>query len=350
MELITLPSNIIFSSHLAQDLDRVLAAKPYSRIVVLVDSNTHKACYPKLQFLKAHDIIEIEPGEAAKNLDTCAKVWSELTRLKIDRKGLLIVLGGGVAGDLGGFCACTYKRGIDFILLPTTLLSQVDASVGGKLGIDFEGYKNHIGVFQEPTATLIHTNFLETLPQDELRSGFAEVTKHCLLSDKKKWDEIKTKTLEAQDWGDLTRHSVKFKAGVVRVDPREKGLRKVLNFGHTVGHALESYFLSTSKRLLHGEAIAIGMVAESWIAFQRKILSIQELVEITDYVIGIFGTVELPKDKSTIIQIALQDKKNVGDKILIAVPKGIGECVWDVEITEREILDSLSFYEGIGEK
>ena len=344
MEHTSLPSNIILSANLKQDLEHTISAKTYSRIVVLTDSNTRKACYPKLQFLKAHDAIEFEAGEEKKNLDTCAKVWSELTRLKVDRKGLLIVLGGGVAGDLGGFCAATYKRGIDFILLPTTLLAQVDASVGGKLGIDFEGYKNHIGIFQEPVATIIHTPFLETLPKQELRSGFAEVIKHCLLSDKKMWDEIKSKELETQDWDTLTRHSVEFKAGVVRIDPREKGLRKVLNFGHTIGHALESYFLSTSSRLLHGEAIAIGMIAESWLAVQKELLTDQELDEIKNYLTLIFGKVELPKDKTAIVNIALQDKKNVGEKILIAVPIGIGANIWDVEVTGKEILGALEFY------
>ena len=347
MELITLPSNIIFSHNLQTDLEKVIAAKPYSRLVVLVDSNTRRDCYPRINFLKPHDVIEIEPGEEKKNLDTCAKVWSELTRLKVDRKGLLIVLGGGVAGDLGGFCAATYKRGIDFVLLPTTLLSQVDASVGGKLGIDFEGYKNHIGVFQEPVATIIHTRFLETLPNEELRSGFAEVIKHCLLSDKKMWDEIRIKPLADQDWDALTMHSVKFKAGVVRIDPREKGLRKVLNFGHTIGHALESFFLSTPHRLLHGEAIAIGMIAESWLAGQRNLITLQELNDIKIFFISIFGKVELPKEKSEIIQITLHDKKNVGEKVLIAVPRGIGQSIWDVEVSEKEIVNALDDYSSL---
>jgi len=347
MELITLPSHIIFSTNLQADLERVISAKPYSRIVVLTDSNTRKACYTKLSFLPKHDVIEIAAGEERKNLETCSKVWSGLTELKIDRKGLLIVLGGGVPGDLGGFCAATYKRGIDFILLPSSLLSQVDASVGGKLGIDFEEYKNHIGVFQEPVATLIYTPFLKTLPKEELRSGFAEVIKHCLLSDKEMWDEIRKKDLEGQDWERLTRHSVSFKAGVVRVDPRERGLRKVLNFGHTIGHALESYFLSANNRLLHGEAIAIGMIAESWIATQKGLLTSEELNQIVSFIIRTYGKVEIPKEKSIIIKLALQDKKNVAQKILIAVPKSIGQSTWDVEVSEDEILKCLEFYSSI---
>jgi len=345
MELITLPPHIIFSTNLQTDLERVISAKPYSKIVVLADSNTKKACYPKLSFLPSHQVIEIAAGEEEKNLETCTKVWSGLTELKIDRKGLLIVLGGGVPGDLGGFCAATYKRGIDFILLPTTLLSQVDASVGGKLGIDFEQYKNHIGVFQEPVATIIHTPFLQTLAKEELRSGFAEVIKHCLLSDKEMWDEIRTKELENQNWERLTRHSVAFKAGVVRIDPREKGLRKVLNFGHTIGHALESYFLSADNRLLHGEAIAIGMIAESWIAKQKGLISSEELNQISSFIIKIYGKVKIPKDKSPILKLTLQDKKNIGQKILMAVPKSIGQNIWDVEVTGEEMDKALEFYD-----
>jgi 3-dehydroquinate synthase len=345
MEAIALPANVIITRQIKNDLQQVLAKKNYSRVVVLTDSNTRQACYPKLNSdLPKHEVIEIVAGEENKNLSTCSKVWQALTDLKVDRKGLLIVLGGGVPGDLGGFCAATYKRGIDFILLPTTLLSQVDASVGGKLGIDFEGYKNHIGVFQEPVATIIDTRFLESLPEAELRSGFAEIIKHCLLSDKTMWDVIRKKKLSAQDWPALVAHSVAFKAGVTMRDPKESGLRKVLNFGHTVGHALESYFLNTPNRLLHGEAIAIGMIAESWVAVQKKLLSRQELSEIKDYIVNIYGKVELPSDKSPIVKLALQDKKNVSEKILMAVPNGIGQSQWDVDVTETDMVNGLEFY------
>jgi 3-dehydroquinate synthase len=345
METAALPSNVIITSQMKNDIQQVLAKKNYSRVVVLTDTNTRLACYPKLNSdLPAHDVIEIEAGEEHKNLATCSKVWEALTELKVDRKGVLIVLGGGVPGDLGGFCAATYKRGIDFILLPTTLLSQVDASVGGKLGIDFQGFKNHIGVFQEPVATIIDTQFLETLPPAELRSGFAEVIKHCLLSDKGMWDVIRNKKLEEQDWNGLVAHSVAFKAGVTKADPRESGLRKILNFGHTIGHALESYFLNTSNRLLHGEAIAIGMIAESWIAQQKGLLTPYELTEIKNFLVQIFGRVQLPGNFSPIIDLTLQDKKNVGDKIQIAVPQGIGQHVWDISIANQEIQQALAYY------
>jgi 3-dehydroquinate synthase len=343
-----LPAHVIITNQMKNDLQQVISKKNYSKLVVLVDSNTRKACYSKLNSeLPPHHVIEIEAGEERKNLATCEKVWQQLTDLNLDRKGLLIVLGGGVPGDLGGFCAATYKRGIDFILLPTTLLSQVDASVGGKLGIDFHGFKNHIGVFQEPVATIIDTRFLETLSQAELRSGFAEVIKHCLLSDKAMWDVIRMKKLEEQDWSALVQHSVSFKTSVTQADPKESGLRKILNFGHTIGHALESYFLNTPNRLLHGEAIAIGMIAESWIAHQKNLLTQDELTQIQSYIISLYGKVSLPANKTAIVSLALQDKKNVADKIMIAVPKGIGSYAWDVHTSETEIIDALNFYERI---
>lgn len=346
----TLPNNVIITQQRKIDLNRVISKKNYSRLIFLVDSNTRRACYPKLSSdLPNHELVEIPAGEEHKNLQTCSHVWQALTDFHVERKGLLLVLGGGVPGDLGGFCAATYKRGIDFILLPTTLLSQVDASVGGKLGVDFAGYKNHIGVFQEPVATIIDTTFLETLPETELRSGFAEIIKHCLLSDKAMWDVIRTRPLHHQDWQTLVQHSVAFKAGVTQADPKESGLRKILNFGHTIGHAVESYFLET-KRLLHGEAIAIGMITESWLATQKKLLTIDELTAIQDYILKIYGHVQLPNNTEAIISLAHQDKKNADGKILLAVPKSIGHSIWDVEVTGQDIQAALNYYASLAIK
>src|SRR5690606_28082281 len=234
----------------------------YSRVVVLVDEHTKALCYPRIAAgLPAHDVIVIPPGEEQKTIDTCVTIWDQMTALHLDRHAVVIVLGGGVLGDMGGFCAATYKRGIDFVLVPTTLLSLVDASIGGKLGIDFNNFKNHIGVFQLPALILLHDGFLATLTENELRSGYGEVVKHTLISDAAMWQRISRRTLAEQDWAALIHHSVTFKADVVTEDPREKGRRKILNAGHTVGHALESYFISSGRRILHGEAIAAGLVA-----------------------------------------------------------------------------------------
>ena len=316
----------------------------YASIAVLVDKNTRTYCYNRIKKnLPKHAVIEILSGEEYKTIDTCEFIWQQMTELQLDRHSLLIVIGGGVLGDMGGFCAATYKRGIDFILLPTTLLSQVDASIGGKLGVDFGSFKNHIGVFQLPVSTNIATDFLKTLPKEELRSGFAEIIKHCLIADKKMWTTISKSPMEKQNWLKLVKHSVKVKSAVVKKDPTEKGLRKVLNFGHTIGHAIEGYFLSSGNRLLHGEAIALGMIMESHIAVGKKLMSKKELESITKYILSVFGKVRVP-DAGHWIDLIKQDKKNKGNAILMAVPKGIGKAVWDVSASETEIRGSLDYY------
>lgn len=318
----------------------------WSQIVVLTDRNTRLHCYPLVSsFLPVHEIIEVEDGETHKDIDTCQLIWQRMTDLKLDRHSLMVILGGGVLGDMGGFCAATYKRGIDFLLLPTTLLAQVDASVGGKLAIDFNGIKNHIGVFQLPVSTLICPAFLKTLPFRELRSGYAEVVKHCLISDRAMWDQVRQNDVAGQNWDAVIRHSVAFKSQVVTEDPKEKGRRKILNFGHTVGHALETYFLETDERLYHGEAIAAGMMAESYLALKKGLLSPAEEREIASYLERIYGKINIPDDPE-IIEIMRQDKKNKGNKILMALPQGIGNAVWDVEVNEEQVIEALSFYES----
>jgi len=320
----------------------------YSQVAVLTDSNTSKNCYSLIQpLLPEHHVVEVHAGEEHKNLDTCKLIWQKLTDLNFDRHSLLIVLGGGVLGDMGGFCAATFKRGIDFVLIPTTLLSQVDASVGGKLGIDFNNFKNHIGVFCEPKATIINAAFLKTLPERELRSGFAEVIKHCLISDEKMWQIIRQKGLQDQNWEILVKHSVDFKKSVTNSDPKEKGLRKILNFGHTVGHALESYFLAEGNRIFHGEAIAMGMIMESFIACEKKLISTDQLNEITSYLIQIFEKQDMPWGDALVIQLVTQDKKNRGKEILMALPEGIGKAKWDIAISEEELERSFDYYRSI---
>ncbi|MCW5912514.1 MAG: 3-dehydroquinate synthase [Cyclobacteriaceae bacterium] len=331
----------------AELISDFFARVTYSQVVVLADENTVRDCYPLIgKNLPNHQVITIKAGEEQKNLDTCTYVWGELTKLRFDRHSLVWITGGGVLGDLGGFCAATYKRGIDFVLMPTTLLAQSDASIGGKLGIDFMGFKNHIGVFCEPVATLISPAFLKTLPERELRSGFAEVIKHCIISDQAMWNVLRKKPLAGQDWETLLTHSVDFKRGVVATDSKEKGLRKILNFGHTVGHALESYFLETGHRIFHGEAIAVGMIAEAAIAAEKNLLNASERDEITAYIKTVYPVVNLPANRKVIFDLVLQDKKNKGNEILMALPDGIGKARWDIKATIEEIDASLNYYQS----
>ena len=330
-------------------LQEDLVQRPYSQVLVLVDENTGTHCYPLLApLLPAHVRVEIPAGEIHKTLDTCTRVWRALTQQHFDRKSLVINLGGGVIGDMGGFIAGTYKRGISFVQVPTTLLSQVDASVGSKLGIDFEGFKNHIGLFLDPQAVYIWPDFLKTLPAREVVSGFAEVIKHHLIADREGWQQlVLAKSVEDMDFAALCRHSVEIKTRIVVSDPREAGARKSLNFGHTIGHAIESHFLNTPDlpQLLHGEAIAIGMIAEAFISWRKGLLAASELQAITGYIHPFFCPVHIPPTAlAPILSLSLQDKKNRGGQVMCTLLDGIGGFRVDQLVDAAEMLEGIGYY------
>ena len=328
-------------------LPKWLAGKSYSQIGVLVDENTKQCCLPILDsILSEYELIEIKSGEENKTLSTCDYIWKKLTSCGFDRHALLINLGGGVIGDMGGFCAATYKRGISFINIPTTLLSMVDASVGGKLGIDFGPYKNHIGLFKTPDNVIIDPIFLETLPLNELRSGYAEIIKHALISGHSDWEMLKDKSFPELDWIELIKHSVATKSEIVVSDFKEEGLRKILNFGHTIGHAIESYYLNKGKqKLLHGEAVAIGIICETYLSTKLTGISREEYLEISTYVGGIFNKVDLQLNElEEIAELAKQDKKNAQNNIQAVLLKSIGNPIIDCHISTSEIKSSLVEY------
>lgn len=327
-------------------LKQFFADNSYTKVAVLVDENTQEHCYPIIEAcLPEHIVIQIPSGEINKTLDTCQLIWKELTDARFDRKSLLVNLGGGVIGDMGGFCAVTYKRGIDFINIPTTLLAAVDANVGGKLGIDFQGFKNHIGFFKDPTAVLIDPVFLKTLSEKELRSGFAEVIKHGLIVDKDYYQQVAKIGLEQDNWHAVIAHSVDIKNAVVTQDPKESGLRKVLNFGHTIGHAIESHYLDSENHLLHGEAIAIGMICEAYVS--KKLLSLEEaqLKEVCDIILSIYPELNIEKsDFTAIIKLMYHDKKNVDNFLNHSLLYEIGRAGYDVAVDEKDVMDALFFY------
>lgn len=333
---------------ISESLATFFAQNDYSHIAILVDEFTNKYCLPIIQDLLPFNFtkILIKSGEHHKNLATCERVWDRMTQANMDRHSLLVNLGGGVIGDLGGFCASTYKRGIDFIQIPTTLLAQVDASVGGKLGIDFHGLKNHIGVFQLPKTVLIDPKFIDTLSIQQKKSGFAEIIKHCLIRDEQEWNLIRQQSFEELDLSKLIAHSVAIKEAVVLEDPKEAGLRKILNFGHTLGHAIETYLLDKGKRkILHGEAIAIGMIAEAFISHQRDLISLQELEEIESYLFENYGRVKLHAEEiSKIISLTAQDKKNKGKEIRFSLLTGIGDCGYDIPVSASEMKKAIQYY------
>lgn len=329
-----------------------LEAQKYAGIAVLMDENTAQHCWPKVEHLLSRFspiLIKIKSGELNKNLETCQYIWSKLFEAKAGRRWCLLNLGGGVIGDMGGFCAATFKRGIDFVQIPTTILSQVDASVGGKLGIDFAGFKNSIGLFGQPAAVWADPQFFETLPSREVRSGFAEIIKHALIADADQWEELLAlKELDQVDWAKWISRSVSIKRAIVEEDPYEKGLRKALNFGHTIGHAIESYFLESDQRLLHGEAIAIGMICEAWISVHQIGLSEEELQEIASLILWHYGHHPIPTEAyDELIETMKQDKKNDDKRIHFSFLPAIGD-VHPQETTERDmILISVDFYNGL---
>jgi 3-dehydroquinate synthase len=322
----------------------------YSNFYILTDENTAEHCLPlvkeKLGDLTNYDLIEINAGEESKDIDFCIGVWKLLIDFGADRKSLLVNLGGGVISDLGGFAASTFKRGIDFVHVPTTLLSQVDASVGGKTGIDIDSIKNIIGTFTQPKAVFIHDEFLNTLPERQILSGLAEMLKHGLICDAAYWDQLKSSDLQKPS-ASLIHRSIEIKNKVVIEDPKETGIRKSLNFGHTVGHAVETYSLlkDDGNSLSHGEAIAIGMICEAWLSHKKSGLSSGELNEITDVITGLYPKYFIDEDANDqLYSLMLKDKKNQNGKINCTLLTKIGQYSIDNICTEAELSESLHYY------
>ncbi|MFQ5448058.1 MAG: 3-dehydroquinate synthase, partial [Saprospiraceae bacterium] len=297
----------------AEALNQLVRTGCYTKVALLTDHNTRRHCLPLVlpQLDFEASLIEIPAGEQYKTLDTCSLVWQEMMSHGLDRHSLLINLGGGVAGDMGGFCAATYQRGIDFVQMPTTLLAQADASIGGKLGIDFQLIKNNIGVFRNPKAVFVEPVFLKTLPKRQIRSGFAEVFKHALIADAGLWQQLQSMTdLGQANWAELLPLSLSIKQRIVEEDPREKGLRKALNFGHTVGHAVESFSFKTKKPLLHGEAVAIGVVCESWLSQKLAGLPAGDLDGIVQFIRRFYLPFSFDeKDFPQLLSLMKNDKK-----------------------------------------
>lgn len=304
----------------------------YSKIAILVDENTKRDCLCKLPKIDNSVIIEVKSGEENKTISTCNFIWEKLTEHQFDRNSLLINLGGGVIGDMGGFCASTYKRGIDFIQIPTTLLGMLDASIGGKLGVDFKDLKNQIGVFNNPKSVFIYPEFLETLAENELKSGFAEIVKHALVADKTLWRKITSLPFANLDWEEIIATSLDIKNNIVISDPLEKNERKKLNFGHTYGHAIESFYLKKGTPILHGEAIFIGVILET----ELSNLSLDDKLEIKNYILSNFSLPHPPK-KSELLPFLANDKKNKDGKISFSLLNQIGECSVDHLFSSDEL-------------
>jgi len=336
-------------------LNEFLHEKKFSKIFILVDENTHEYCLPillgNMETDLGFEILEIEAGEEMKNIQTANQLWEILTEMQADRKALVINLGGGVITDMGGFVASTYKRGIQFINIPTTLLSMCDASIGGKTGIDLMHYKNMVGTFAFPEQIFIFTKFLETLPFKELRSGFAEMLKHGLIADKNHWDQlIQIRKLEVETVVPHIQTSMNIKQNVVDQDFHEQNIRKTLNFGHTIGHAVESLCLQQENPILHGEAVAMGMIAEAHLAYLENLISQEDSKIIIENIQRYYPYLDISDFKDEdITALLLNDKKNTDSKINFSLLSGVGSCHYDHQCSQENILESLSFYRKLND-
>ncbi|WP_445385090.1 3-dehydroquinate synthase [Robiginitalea sp. IMCC44478] len=348
--ILTASYAIHFSEKGEKQLARYVQDKKYSKVFILTDTNTREFCLPVLlaqcPTLKDRDVFSIPAGEQHKNIQSCIGVWEWLSGEGADRNSLLINLGGGVLTDLGGFVASTYQRGIAFVNIPTTLLSMVDASVGGKTGIDLGKLKNQIGLIRQPEMVVIQPDYLKTLELRQIKSGFAEMLKHGLIQDRDYWQELS----EITDYSNLKEYiyrSVVLKNEVVLKDPLERNIRKMLNFGHTLGHAIESYFLdkTPSKQLLHGEAIAIGMIMESMLSVKLRGMSPQAHAEIKSVFAQHFPHKVIDQsERSAIISLLRHDKKNTHGKVLFSLLDTIGSACIDMEVPEKLLLQAFDDY------
>lgn len=333
--------------------DCLLSLKNYcsGKIFLLVDENTQNCSLP-LFFEKSGIsskkiiLIEIRSGEQNKNLDTCRYIWKTLTDKGAERRSVLINLGGGVITDMGGYAAACFKRGIKFINIPTTLMAQLDASIGGKTGINLDHLKNQIGVFRQPEAVFINTDFLKTLPQDHIISGFAEALKYALIYDNDLWQKLKAENIcNKTEWYDIISRCVKIKTSIVEKDPFENDLRRILNFGHTIGHAIETLSHKMNKPILHGEAVAIGLAVETMIS--SKVLGLNK-----DIKREIFRVIRLNYDLKYIneseipdlITIMMHDKKNADGRINFTLIEDIGKARIDQFCDSQVIEESLIEY------
>ena len=342
---------VVISGNLERDLVNAISECEHDRIFVLTDETTQQLCWPKIKNFKAlknSTPIIIKATDTHKNLDTLSQVWQALSNGGATRHSLMINLGGGMVTDLGGFAASTFKRGIDFINIPTTLLAMVDASVGGKTGINFGGLKNEIGVFSDSRFVIINTQFLDTLDHDNICSGYAEMLKHGLISDEHTWAELVTFDLDTPDLSQLQRmvaESIKVKERIVESDPHEHGIRKALNLGHTMGHAFESFAMRRGTPILHGYAVAYGMIGELYMSARKTAFPTDRMHQTVRFIRENYGTFNITcDDYPTLIELMHHDKKNTSGIINFTLLGNVGDIRINQTANEEEIKEALDFF------
>ncbi len=344
--------HIYIGNDLKTELAKELSGRNPSSIFLLADSTTKELCLPLLKnigHVQQVKVIEIPAGDSHKTIETLTKVWLFLCENGASRKALMINLGGGMVTDLGGFAASTFKRGMEYINIPTTLLGAVDAAVGGKTGINFNGFKNEIGVINPAKSVLIDVSFFKTLDRANFLSGFSEMIKHGLISSPEVWEHILQFPLDEIDYNRLQvllEESIRVKEDFVEKDPTEKNIRKALNFGHTIGHAFESYAMESGNPVLHGYAVAWGMIAELYLSYKKTGFPKERLQEAVALIKENYGVFHITcKQYDRLYELMTHDKKNEGDgRILFSLLGNIGDIRINVNIEKKEIFEALDFY------
>lgn len=345
---------VIITNNATEELENIISESKNDKFFILTDSNTNKNCLNMLHcsepIANAH-IITIKADDTNKNIESTTHVWKELSNNGCTRHSCLINIGGGMVTDLGGFAASTFKRGIDFINIPTTLLSMVDASVGGKTGINFNGLKNEIGVFNDAKAVIIDTAFLKTLDQHNICSGYAEMLKHSLLKDNKMWAQHINFNLYSPDLDSLLsmiKESVGVKERIVSEDPHESGIRKALNLGHTAGHAFESYAMHTNRPILHGYAVAYGIICELYLSHALQGFPLDKMRQTVNFIKENYGRMNITcDDYESLYSLMKHDKKNTGNEINFTLLKDVGDIKINQTVSKELIMESLDFYREI---
>lgn len=346
--------SIIFNNNVCKALKEVLNNLTFNKVFVLTDTNTERLVLPKLKdtLLEYNATnITIKAGDINKNIESITHVWERLSNCEATRNSVLINLGGGMITDIGGFAASTFKRGIRFINIPTTLLSAVDAAVGGKTGINFNGLKNEIGVFNEADSVIISTSLFDTLPMEEIKSGFAEMLKHGLLRGRDSFDKLIDYDFNAyneQELLTLLEESVNVKRNIVSQDPHEKGLRRALNLGHTVGHAFESLAMTRTSPIPHGYAVAWGMIVELVLSHMQLGFDSSSLHRYAQFIYSNYGAFHITcDDYPALISLMQHDKKSQRGEINLTLLRSVGEIKINCEASEDDIKNALDIYRDL---
>ena len=344
------PQKVIIAENLEQSLTNAVNECEHDKIFILADETTHRLCVPVVadfECLKGAQVITIGATDANKTLQSLSHVWEELGQRGATRHTLLINIGGGMVTDLGGFAASTFKRGVNYINIPTTLLSMVDASVGGKTGINFNGLKNEIGVFNNAASVILDTQFLRTMDRENILSGYAEMLKHGLISNERMWAELLAFDVEEpnlKELGRMVAESVAVKQRIVTDDPTEQGIRKALNLGHTIGHAFESLALQR-KPVLHGYAVAWGLISELYLSAIKTGFPTYKMHQTVNFIKEHYGKMSITcDDYPTLLELMTHDKKNVAGIINFTLLGGIGDIRINQTANKQEIYEALDFY------